>query len=157
MDLNQIAAFVDLIKDPDKYAVKIKELQTAEAAIKAAYADQAKIKNVDQLVSEANAILEKAKKDAEQLKSDAQKESAGYIQRTKEALAEAEKLKALADQQAKANRDDRVKLMDQKKQVESVQKEIDQKVKNLSDAQIMQSEINQELESRLSKLRSVMQ
>lgn len=157
MDLNQFVTFLDAINDPVKYQEKLKVLQDQEAAVKAAYETKAKADQIDSLYAEAQALLEKAKKDAEQVKSAAQDEAASFVRRSKEALAEAEKLKSIANDKAKEAREKMKTVQDAQTEIDTQWAQMAEKQKAMNESMLVQSSMQQEIEARLSKLRAAMQ
>lgn len=156
MEIREFVTFLDAMNDPEKYQAKLKVLVDAEAALRTANETKAKGDKVDVLLQQAKDALDKAQQDADQIKKAAQVEANGFVQRAKDALAEAEQLKLVASQKASAARAKETAVVDSQKELETAWADLQTQKQALAAASIASAGMQVEIEARLAKLRSVM-
>lgn len=156
MDFNQIAEFIDLVKNPDKYAKVVKDLQDEQARLTAVIETVGKASELDKLrkqVEQRAAKLEAeyAKKQAD-LDKDASVKAAIAAEaqdRLNEATIKAQRAVTEAQQRVEAAES---VAQDYKRREKAIRQQEEVLAKEKADLAVMA----RDYEEKLAKLRSVM-
>jgi hypothetical protein len=156
MDFKSVSEFLDLVKNPDKYAAAVKELEFKQAELKRVSEGLGDLSKAAEIRSLAEKTLELARNQAEQIKAEQAKAEAAS-----KAVLDAEFAKAQEANQKAADLYQKAKEMlakAEKLNAEALGKEKDcaKKMADLAANETVLREKQKELEERLAKLRSVM-
>lgn len=155
MQFADINAFIDLVKNPDRYAEILKTLEEREARWVELVEAHTKLTNVDKFVAEKKAEAEAHVAKAEQTLKEAEDAKNQILAHTKEMSDMTENSKA---EQVKAEAEAKQLVKENKqlqKELQAKQVELDSGLKAVSDNLAAMKVREQELSEKLEKLKAI--
>jgi hypothetical protein len=155
--LDQLNDVLDLVRNADKYQAKVKELKDLDAAIKASAESVADLSRAKELKATAERVLNQAKIDAEAFMKAKEVEIAKRQDILTAGLAELQKQQSEAGNVEYRGKQALASALAKEQELVKREKEIAAQSAKLAAQAASLSAKEQELNERLTKLRSVMQ
>jgi len=155
MNLEEISKFIDLVKNPDKYAAAIAEFEQRQASWKALVETQTSLEDADRYVAQKKTDAELHLAKAEQVLTDANANATLMKQQLQDQHNQVDQLK----QEARKNWDDAQVAAQNAKEVEAqliAQRDQLEKERAISDQRVADLNAKEaDLNSRLEKLKAL--